>query len=155
MCALALACVVTAMPARSRADAQGDGLKTTFAIDDADPESKVPSEQDAMRAPLQMGYWVMLVSDRAEAATKRGDLPAAVKYYRAIAKAAPDRAAPFKKMCTTYEAMDDWENAVGSCQVALGKQGATIDDYQHFMRLLLSKQGALNADEIADADAVV
>src|SRR5436190_18493661 len=86
--ALLWACLIALAPLSAAADvqgAEGDPLKTRFIIDDVDPESKVPSVKEALSAPLQMGYWVMLVSERAEQAVKRGELSKAVKYYRALA----------------------------------------------------------------------
>jgi tetratricopeptide (TPR) repeat protein len=153
-----IACIgvcISLHASRVSADAQGDALQTRFAIDDADPESEVPSAKGALAAPLQMGYWVMLVSDRAQAAASRGDYTAAVKYYRAIAKAVPDRSVGFTKMCAMYQAMGDWDRAVASCKTALLKQGVTVDDYARATRVLLAKKTALSPEEIADTDAVI
>lgn len=135
--------------------ASADPLKTRFIINDADPESAVPSPQEAIKAPLQMGYWVMLVSDRAQAAENRHDFTAAIKYYRAIAKAAPDRAVAFSKMCLAYEAAGDWKSAVSACEISLQKEGVTIEDHQHFVRLLMKKPEPLTAAEIKEADGVI
>jgi hypothetical protein len=135
--------------------ASADPLKTRFIINDADPESAVPSPQEAIKSPLQMGYWVMLVSDRAEAAQKRHDYAAAVKYYRAIAKAAPDRAVAFSKMCLAYEAAADWKSAVAACEISLQKEGVTIEDHQHFVRLMLSKPEPLTPAEVKETDGVI
>jgi tetratricopeptide (TPR) repeat protein len=160
--ALVWVCLIALAPLPASADAEGgaqgaegDPLKTRFIIDDADPESKVPSAKEALGAPLQMGYWVMLVSERAEQAAKRGDLGKAVKYYRALAKAAPNRAVGFTKTCETYEAMGDWKDAVDACATALEREGVTIADHEHYVRLVLSKPQALTPVEIAKADAVI
>jgi hypothetical protein len=143
------------LSARASAQAAGEGLQTTFAIDDDDPERAIPSPQNTVRNPLQMGYWTMLMADRADAASKRGDHAAALKYYRALAKAVPDRAVGFLKVCASYEALGDWKNAVANCRAALGKGGATVEDHARFVRLLLAKHGALDATEVADAEAVI
>src|SRR5690349_14057164 len=37
-----------------------------FPIDDDDPASSVPTPEQSSKSPLDMGYWVMAVSDRAE-----------------------------------------------------------------------------------------
>jgi len=145
--------VVLATAAAGLAD--GPGVATSFPIDDADPESSVPSAQEAISRPLHMGYWVMLVSDRAEAAMARGDHAAAVKYFRALAKAVPERSVSFAKICAAYDAMGDWDNAVTNCKTALGKAGVKLDDYVHFVRLVLAKPKALGSAEIADLDASI
>jgi tetratricopeptide (TPR) repeat protein len=159
LCALALLGATSRAHADAADSESGAGdveqIKTRFIIDDDDPESAVPSAREAIGAPLEMGYWVMLVSDRAEAATRRGDLAAAVKYYRAIAKAAPDRAGAFAKICETYAAMGDVDTALSSCRAALGLEGAVVDDYASYVRLLLSRATPPSAAEIADADAVI
>jgi len=135
--------------------AQQDALQTRFAIDDADPESHVPTPEQAMRAPLQMGYWTMLVAERAEAAMKKGEHASAIRYYRALANAVPDRSISHTSLCKAYEAQGDWANAVASCKAALGKAGVKLDDHTRFVRVLLARPGTLGARDVADADAVI
>lgn len=161
--ACVLVCALSVCASRTSAEApeaealapKGDALTTRFEIDDADPESSVPSPEEAIKTPLQMGYWAMLVSERADAAIKRGDHAAAIKYYRAMAKAVPDRAISFTKLCTQYEAVGDMSNAIASCKSALGKGGATLNDHARLVRLLLKKDGTLPPSEVADIDAVL
>lgn len=142
--------------ASTRASAQEDPvMKTAFPINDADPESQVPTPQEAAKKPMQMGYWVMLVSDRAEAAKAHGDFATAIKFYRAIAKAVPDRAAAFKRICSMYEALGDWDKAVASCQEVLSKDGVKVDDHVHYIHVLLSKKTPLTPAEISAADSVI
>lgn len=145
--AAALLCVVP--------HARAVDLETRFPIDDANPEGSVPTQQEAMKAPLQMGYWVMLISERAEGAEARNDFAAAVKYYRALAKAVPDRATAYGKMCKAYEALDDRERAIASCKAALAKGGAALEDATRLSHLLLAKPSALDATEKADVEAVI
>jgi hypothetical protein len=102
-----------------------------------------------------MGYWVMLVSDRAQAAANHGDLASAVKYYRALVKAVPDRAVGFVKLCGAYEAMGDLDRAVTSCKAALEREGASVEDYTHALTLLMSKPGDLKRAEVADTDKIL
>jgi tetratricopeptide (TPR) repeat protein len=130
-------------------------LVSKFSIDDSDPEASVPTPQQAARQPLEMGYHLMLLSERADAATSRGDHVAAAKYWRALAKAVPERSLSFSRMCRSYEAAGDYERAIESCRTALGKAGSTLQDNLQFVRLVLEKrQGALQPRDIEDIDAV-
>lgn len=149
--ALAL-CSALAWPAFAE---DGDALTSSFAIDDANPVSSVPSPQEAMQQPLQMGYHVMLLSEKAEAAAKRGDHREAAKFWQALAKAVPDTSLPFVKICQEFEAASDFPQAIDACRTALGKLGVTVDDNLHYVRLLLDhKPGTLSASEIEDIDAI-
>jgi tetratricopeptide (TPR) repeat protein len=130
------------------------GGMSKWAVNDADPESSVPTPEQRDRNPLEFGYHLMDLGDRADRATKRGDHAAAVKYYRALIKAVPDRSVGFSKLCASYEALGDWQNAVDSCKAALGRAGVQLDDYAHYVRLVLAKKGKLEPSEVADIDAV-
>jgi hypothetical protein len=154
LCLAAIAIVSTLGLRSARAYGQ-DVLSSTFAIDDADPEGSVPSPEQSLRQPLQMGYFVMLLTEKADAATQRGEHLTAARYLRALAKAVPDRSAAFSKMCRAYEAAGDNANALASCKEALGKGGVTLDDYLHFVQLTLSQAGALSRSEVDDVDAVI
>jgi tetratricopeptide (TPR) repeat protein len=135
--------------------AQEDALKSVFAIDDTNPQASVPTPEQAMKKPLEMGYHIMLLSEKAEAATKAGDHVAAAQFWLAIGKAVPDRSLAFSKACREYEAIGDYKNAIQNCRAALGKGGVTVDDNLDFVSLLLEKKtGPLDATEIADIDAV-
>lgn len=131
-----------------------DRLTTKFPINDGDPESSVPTPAEAMRMPLQMGYHIMLLSERAEAATQRGDHAAAARFWRALAKAAPDRSKAYAQLCKSYQAAGDFDKAIESCRTALGKAGTTVEDSLGFVSLMLSKQAELTASEVADVEAV-
>jgi hypothetical protein len=153
---LALAAWLAANSAAAdAAAAKPSDLTTKFAIDDADPEAHVPDAREALAAPLQMGYWVMLVSDRAQAASERGDLAAAARYYRAIAKAVPDRAVGFSRACQTYRELGDLGNAARYCRDALNKQGATAQDYAAYVDAMLAKPTPPSGSELAELDAAI
>jgi tetratricopeptide (TPR) repeat protein len=132
-----------------------DALTSKFAIDDNDPVKSVPSPDEAMKQPLQMGYHIMLLSERADAASQRGDHFGAAKYWSAMAKAVPDRSLPFSKMCRAYEAAGDYKSAIESCRTALGKAGVTVEDGLQYARLVLDhKPGTLSAGDIGDIEAI-
>lgn len=142
------------LTAGDEAAAEGK-LTSKFAINDADPVSSVPTPDEALQQPIEMGYHIMLLSEKADEATKRGDHLAAAKFWRALAKAAPDRSLSYAKICQSYSAAGDYQNALEACRTALGKQGVTVQDNLQYVQLLLEhKPGALSAEDIADVDAI-
>jgi hypothetical protein len=137
------------------AAAPPEAIGTTLPIDDVDPESKVPSPEEAMRDPLQMGYLMMALSDRGEAALQQGKPAAAAKYFRAMGKAVPDRAVAFRKACRAHDAAGERAKAIETCRAALGKGGVTVQDHILFVQVMLKKKGTLDATDVGDVDAVI
>lgn len=131
-----------------------DGLTTAFTINDADPESSVPSPQAAMKRPLDMGYHIMMLSERAEKAYSGGDYPAAIRYYRALQKAVPDMSLPRRKLCRAYEAIGEMPKAIEACRDALGLNGTTVEDSERYVQLVLERAGSLGAREVADVESI-
>lgn len=131
-----------------------DGLTTVFTIDDADPESSVPTAEQAMRRPLDMGYHIMMLSEKAEKAYDSGDYRASIRYWRAVQKAVPDTSLSRRKLCRAYEAAGESAKAIDSCREALGLPGVTVDDNERYVGLLLQRPGALSARDIADVDSI-
>jgi hypothetical protein len=125
-----------------------------FPINDDDPASSVPTPEQSSKSPLDMGYWVMAVSDRAEAALKKNDQAKAAKYFAALAAAVPDRAISFTKLCKSLEASGDHKGALEACRNALGKGGVTIEDHVRYVELVLEGTAPLTKTQIADADAI-
>lgn len=126
-----------------------------FQVDDHDPVASVPSDAQANQNPMAMGYFLDDLIGRAQAASKRGDHAAAARYYQALAKAVPERATPFVKLCLELESAGDRLGAIAACRTALGRQGATVDDHARYLRLLMGQPGALDPQQVADADASV
>ena len=124
-------------------------------IDDAHPESSVPSDAEKNADPLQFGYWLQDLALKADLAAGRGDHAAAARFYGALALAVPDRAVAFVKMCEQYEALGNRDKAINSCGDALLRDGVTVDDYVHFVHLVLSKPGRLSDKETAALAAVL
>jgi tetratricopeptide (TPR) repeat protein len=144
--------------ATARADlppAPPGALLSDWAIDDKDPEGHVPSQKDMNADPLQAGYWLQDLIMKAELATKHGDHQAAIKYYRAMFKAVPERATALTRLCSEYEAVGDLNEAINACGTALMLDGVIINDYAHFVRLLLRKPGALGPKDVAAATNVI
>jgi tetratricopeptide (TPR) repeat protein len=130
-------------------------LSSRFKVDEANPEKGLPSAEEAMKNPLEMGYLMMDLIARAEAATQRGDHAATVRYYKAIAKAVPERAVSFSKLCKAYAELGDLDSAIDACRQALGKGGVQVEDHARFVQLMLSRERPLSTEEVADLDAVV
>jgi hypothetical protein len=132
-----------------------EAIDTKHAINDADPESSVPSAAEAIKDPLEMGYLMMALSDRGEAALKAGNPSAAAKYFRAIGKAVPERAVAFRKACRAHDAAGERDKAIEMCRAALGKGGVTAQDHVQLVQMVLKKGGVPTAAEATDADAVL
>jgi hypothetical protein len=77
-----------------------------FPIDDADPVRDVPTQAEADARPLDFAYYLQELAARADAATARGDHGAAVRYYRALARAVPDSSLPREKLSASLQALD-------------------------------------------------
>lgn len=128
---------------------------SSFPLDENDPEKTVPTNEQRDRNPLHFGYWIMDAADIAGAAFKAKDYAKAVKFYRAIAKAVPDRSVAFSKICECYEAMHDREQALKWCSATLLLPGVTLGDYERYAKLALAKRGALTPDDVKDLEEVV
>jgi tetratricopeptide (TPR) repeat protein len=145
----ALARPALAKPAESHPDRVSD-----WVIDDANPESSIPPVEAQKKNPLEMGYWVMDLIAKAQEAAKREDHAAAVKYFRALAKAAPDKSIAFMKLCAEYDAMNDWGNAAKSCARGVRLSGVTAEDRAQFIRVMVGKATPWTPDEAKMVDTV-
>jgi tetratricopeptide (TPR) repeat protein len=123
-------------------------------IDEANPEASVPTLERMNANPLQAGYHLMDLSEKAESAQKAGRHASAVKYYRAIAKMVPDRSVAFGKLCEAYEALGEHSNAIQACSAATTKPGVRVEDYQRFSRLILQEPDGLTPREVDDLGAM-
>ena len=113
-------------------------------IDEANPEATVPGPEKASLNPLEYGYIVQDVVARAEAASQRGDVPAEVRFYRALVKMVPDRAIGFSKLCAAYEKLGDRDRAIEACVLAVSTEGVKIEDHAHLARLVLGNPGTIS-----------
>lgn len=130
-------------------------LSERHAIDERNPEASVPTPEQAMKNPLEMGYLLMDLIARAEAAAQRGDHPAAVRYHRAIVKAVPERALAHANLCKAYEALGDRPHALASCKRALGLKGVQVEHYVRYARLVLAGEGELPPSDREDVAAII
>ena len=120
-------------------------LSTLFAINERAPESSVPTPKQRDGNPLEFGYFVQDLLAKAEIATKKQDHQAAIRYYRALAIAVPDRATAWSKLCEAYEIVQDRERLIGACKYAMDRAGGTLVDYQRFVRVMVKNPGDLFA----------
>jgi tetratricopeptide (TPR) repeat protein len=126
-----------------------------WVIDDRDPESGQPTPAQRDANPLEFGYYLMDLSDRAEHAFKKGDYLAAAKYFRALGKAVPERSVAFTKLCDSYAAAGDRLQAIAACREALVREGVVVNDYTHFVHLVLEKPGTLDATDVTELSEVI
>ncbi|HEY3256609.1 MAG TPA: hypothetical protein VGJ91_21770 [Polyangiaceae bacterium] len=137
-------------PAPAAKNAHDDGSLSEWPVDDKDPTKSLPTPKQRDRDPMQFGYHMMDLADKADRAKARGDFTAVGKYYEAMAIAVPDRAIGYRKSCEGYEKAGNLDKALQMCRGALGTEGLEIGDYLHFSELLLAKPGPLSPAEIED-----
>jgi tetratricopeptide (TPR) repeat protein len=131
------------------------GHLSDFEINDEDPLQHLPSDEQVHRNPLQFGYLMMDLTDRADQAIKRDDHAAAIKYWQGLAKITPERSHAFAKLCVSYEELGALDKAIYTCAAALERSGATLKDYMRYFGLVLSKPGSLGSDDVAALDKVL
>jgi len=160
--AVAIAILASTVALSSRAYAEDGaaegrraGSLSQWQINDADPVASVPPPPQRDANPLEYGYFIMDLSDRADQATRRGDHAAAVKYWEALVKAVPDRSIGYSKLCESYEALGDWEKAVGACKATLYHEGVLVKDYARLVAVVLEKRKPLEVAEVEDLDKIL
>jgi hypothetical protein len=126
-----------------------------WAIDKTNPENSVPSAAERDKNPLEYGYFIMDLAALGQRAIRLGDHRAAVKYYRAVAKAAPERSIGFTKLCDEYEALGEIDHAIAACRMAIARPGATPSDFDDFIRLAFARPGKLHPSLAMDLEDVV
>jgi hypothetical protein len=128
---------------------------TRFVINDRNPEENLPGEAQRKANPHQFRLLLQELIDRASAATQRGDHLTAARYYSALAKAKPGESLGHARLCRSLESLGELEGAMEACADALAGEGATIDDFTHYVRLVLGKSGPLNATERARVETQI
>jgi hypothetical protein len=127
-------------------------------INDADPESSIPDQGGLNRDPIATGYMLMEMSLRAEKAEGERDWPKALRYYRALGKAVPERSVSFSRICNVYIQMSETDLAIEACRKATRLQGVTVNDFLRLATLLLERtpEGVgLPPDDVKEIEAVV
>jgi tetratricopeptide (TPR) repeat protein len=126
-----------------------------FKIDHDNPEKSVPSIEARNAKPLQFGYYLQDLGAMAAKADQADDPAKAVKYWRALAVAVPDRAIGFSKACANYEALRERAKGLPICARALELEGSTVEDHLRFARMALSGSAPLPPNELAMLDASI
>jgi len=144
--------------AHAAAKRSADDLFEGFDIDDANPEAKVPTPAERDANPVQFGFYLMNLTEKAEEAYKRGEPAVAAKYYRAVVVAVPDAAVGFRKLCAAYELAGDRAKAEAACGAALLRNDALLDDYARYVRVVVAQREPLGEKQlkhVAEAVAFV
>jgi hypothetical protein len=128
---------------------------SSYELNEADPENHLPTKAEIDANPLQFGYLLMDLASKADGAASKGDHQTAAKYYRALAKAVPERSIAFGQLCREYEALGLRKEGVEACRAALGRPGVRVEDYSRYVRLLLDHPGSLTAAEKGDATEII
>jgi hypothetical protein len=154
--ALVVALSVLAIAPRAlAADPQRGPERLRFFFNEDDPDSTVPSPDDQIQDPLQFGYYLQDALEAAQKAAKDGDHARAARDYGAIAKAVPQRALAWSKQCEQLELAGDLQGALTACSAACTRDGVTLADYKHTVKLLLSHPGPLTADDHTKLNAII
>ena len=128
-------------------------LSKAFPIDETNIEGMVPDKKTRNRNPMEFGYFVQDLLEGAELARKNGEYFLVVAYYRALAKAVPERAKSWSKLCEAYAVVNDHERASKMCATALSLPGVELQDYTRFVRetlLLPGKPSPQLASQLKD-----
>ena len=131
-----------------------DGSLSKWPVNDADPKKSLPTAAQRDDNPMEFGYHMMDLADKADHAKAKGDFLSVGKYYEAMAVAVPDRAIGYRKACEGYEKAGALEKALEMCRGALGAQGLEVADYLHYTQLVLAKLGPLAQTEIDDLSEI-
>jgi hypothetical protein len=150
------AAVETEVPAKpemrddtAQSMAKPGGL-SKWKINDADPLKSVPTAEQRDSDPLNFGYHLMDLADKAQESIQKGDFAQASKYWEATVLAVPDQAVGYRKTCITAEQAHDMNRAYRYCRAALGREGVALEDYERFAAILIAKPTALEAEELSD-----
>ena len=139
-------------------DAVGEpplGGLSKWPVDDANPIKSLPTTEQRDRNPLEFGYHMMDLADKADIAGRKGDWVSVGKLYEAMSIAVPGRAIGYRKSCDGYEKAGMLAKAIDMCRGALGADGTELYDYTHFSKLMLEKPEPLTPSETQDLTDIV
>ncbi len=126
-----------------------------FPIDFDNPEGQIPTIEQRNANALEFGYFLQDLAAEALKAERKKDYQAAVKFWRASAKAVPDEAVAFSRACRVYQILEEREHGIEYCGKALNLHGSTVEDYLRFAELVVSTPIPLTDPEVQDLDAAV
>jgi hypothetical protein len=131
-----------------------DGQLSHYKIDDAHPELAMQKLLQTEADPLELGYLLQDLSARVAAAERKGDKAAQARYWHAMGFAAETAFAP-RKECEIRESMGDIPGAIVPCRELLTRAGVVVDDYAHFVDLVLKNPQPLPAQEPQELENVI
>jgi hypothetical protein len=120
-----------------------------------DPVSSVPTPTQRDENPLEYGYHIMDLAALGAAANKRGDYPAAARFYEATVKADPETAVGYRMACDANDKSGNEQRARSLCRGALGVQGVRLSDYLRYSELVFRQTGELSAQQREDLVDIV
>jgi len=129
-------------------------LSSKFKVDDGFPEGSVPTDAEKNKNPIQFGYYLQDLLARAEEARKLKRFPALVMYYRAVAKAVPENAVSWRKLCEAYKLINDGPHAEATCKNALHTPGSELNDFVRYVEIVTAQPTSLQPDQRAELHAV-
>lgn len=144
--------VVAAASFSAPAYAAGGDIATRFKVNDADPISSIPTEEQRNADPMEFSGFLQDLISRAEGAFERKDYANSVKYYEALARTVPTHALPFSRLCIGYAELGKTSIAAANCAKALRLDGARVLDHFRFVTLML-EESELKPSDVADIDA--
>jgi hypothetical protein len=110
----------------------------------------LPTTEQRDADPLNYGYFLMDLADKAQQAAEKHDYAAASKYWEATVLAVPDVALGYRRTCEMAEKAKSMVRAFRYCRAALGRQGVQLSDYEHYFALLQSSPEQLQPEQLAD-----
>lgn len=126
------------------------GGLSKWKIDDADPVKSLPSAEQRDQDPLNYGYFLMDLADKAQSASEKGNHSQASKYWEATVLAVPGVALGYRRTCDEAHKANELVRAFNYCRAALGREGVKLLDYQHYFELLQQSPQELQAEQLQD-----
>lgn len=99
----------------------------------------LPSRDALDRDPAAAGLLLFDLLEEADAAEKSGDPQTALRAYAALARAVPERATAFSKLCELHRVVGERDAAIAACHRATGLPGSKVADHLRYVELLLGK----------------
>ncbi len=131
------------------------GGLSKWRVNDTDPVKSLPTTEQRDRNPLEYGYHLMDLTDKADIAQKKGDWLSVAKYYEAIAVAVPDHAIGFRRSCDAYEKVGNATKALEMCRGALAGDGVELRDYSDFANLMFERTDVFTPADEQDISDIV
>lgn len=125
-------------------------------VDGSDPELSIPDVEARKKDQLGFGYFLMELTDKAVAAAEAKDYPRAIKFYRALAKAVPERATAFSNLCQLYRQTNQPIDAEAACRDAINRAGTVVADHTSYVELYLFNHPAeISPKVVAELDRII